>query len=153
MTLRAQMAGPYVLRILLFPDAALQKESPLPDVLRETRITVREAAASSARSFLTGFWPPQGAVAGVPAGFVVQVCMHLSKPAAPQHCNPEGLSSAVAQAAMTGIGGTSCLLGFFDAPLSCAAVIQFMQCAQHLELLAISKMHQMPSYSRICHAL
>jgi hypothetical protein len=71
--LQAQTAGAYTLRILLYPDASLQRENRKPDVLRESRLVVREAGASSARSFLTGFWPPQGAVAGVPAGFVIQV--------------------------------------------------------------------------------
>ncbi|CAL8470626.1 g10168 [Coccomyxa elongata] len=73
-SLQAQTTGPRRLHILLFPDASLHKENRQPEVLRESLIYVREAAASSARSFLTSFWPPQGAVAGVPAGFVIQAC-------------------------------------------------------------------------------
>ena len=72
-SLQAQTVGRHRLHILLFPDVSLHKENRQPEVLRESVIHVREAAASSARSFLTGFWPPQGAVAGVPAGFVIQV--------------------------------------------------------------------------------
>ncbi len=81
--LQAQTAGAYILRILLFPDASLHKENRQPEVLRESRVAVREAGASSARSFLTSFWPPQGAVAGVPAGFVIQVSHFLLSPMAP----------------------------------------------------------------------
>jgi hypothetical protein len=73
-TLRAQRAGSYKLRVLLFPDASLQKENRMAEVLKEAAVRVREAGVCSARSFLASFWPPQGAVAGVPAGFAIQAC-------------------------------------------------------------------------------
>ena len=38
-------------------------------------VVVEEAAASADCSRLTGFWPPQGAIAGVPACFVIQVSL------------------------------------------------------------------------------
>lgn len=42
-------------------------------VLCQATVRVRAAGACSGASWLGGFWPPQGAVAGVPAGFVIQV--------------------------------------------------------------------------------
>lgn len=72
-TLVAQRAGSYRLRVLLFPDASLRKENRIAEVLREATLPVSESGASSARSFLASFWPPQGPVAGVAAGFVIQV--------------------------------------------------------------------------------
>ncbi len=71
-TLLGCKEGSYQLRILLFPDANLAKESRIAEVLREATLRVRAARASSARSFLGNFWPPQGPVAGLPAGFVIQ---------------------------------------------------------------------------------
>ena len=44
-------------------------------VLASHEVTVEEGEASAACSRLTGFWPPQGAVAGVQAGFIIQVGM------------------------------------------------------------------------------
>ena len=51
-----------------------------------------EAAASSARSRLSSFWPPQGPVAGTPAGAVIQVgaamlqgCPPSAYPTVPLH--------------------------------------------------------------------
>ena len=43
-----------------------------PEVLYEAAVAVEEAAVSSNDSYAHGFWPPQGAVAGVPAGFAIQ---------------------------------------------------------------------------------
>ena len=34
---------------------------------------VREAPTAAAESYATGHWPETGAVAGVPAGFTIQV--------------------------------------------------------------------------------
>ena len=45
-------------------------------MLREAHVRVRAAGACSGASWLGGFWPPQGAVAGVPAGFVIQVTVN-----------------------------------------------------------------------------
>lgn len=41
--------------------------------LAEAEVTVREAPTAAAESFATGYWPETGAVACVPAGFVIQV--------------------------------------------------------------------------------
>lgn len=46
--------------------------SPQAEVLYEAAVAVEEAAVSSNDSYAHGFWPPQGAVAGVPAGFAIQ---------------------------------------------------------------------------------
>ncbi len=78
MALLAHKAGSYKLRILLFPDTSLQRETRMVEVLREATLRVVEARASSARSFLASFWPPQGPVAGLPAGFFIQVWITLS---------------------------------------------------------------------------
>ena len=43
------------------------------NVLTSHEVVVEEAADSAGCSRLTGFWPPQGAIAGVPATFVIQV--------------------------------------------------------------------------------
>ena len=67
--------------------------SPAAEVLHEAAVAVEEAAVSSNHSYAHGFWPPQGAVAGVPAGFAVQVwflssqagrgaCVHPAEPLA-----------------------------------------------------------------------
>ena len=72
-SLKAQTAGQYKLRVLLHPESSLLKENPLPELVAESRIRVTEAAASSAHSRLSTFWPPQGPVAGTPAGAVIQV--------------------------------------------------------------------------------
>jgi len=45
---------------------------PRPEVLYEAAVAVEEAPASSSDSFAHGFWPPQGTLAGVPAGFALQ---------------------------------------------------------------------------------
>ncbi len=70
--LLARAAGRQRLRVLLWRDDALAKEARLCEVLREGPLRVRAATACSAASIISGFWPPQGAVAGVPAGFVIQ---------------------------------------------------------------------------------
>lgn len=44
-----------------------------PTSLTSHQVVVEEAAASAACSRLTGFWPAQGAIAGVPAAFTIQV--------------------------------------------------------------------------------
>ncbi len=77
MSLRATTAGQYRLRVLLQPQSSLHKENPLPECVAESPITVVEAGASSAHSWLGSFWPPQGAVAGISAGLVIQV-RHIS---------------------------------------------------------------------------
>jgi len=59
--------------VLLYPESSLQKENPLPETVAESLIRVVDATASSAQSWLGSFWPPQGAVAGIPAGLVIQV--------------------------------------------------------------------------------
>ncbi|KAK9829410.1 hypothetical protein WJX72_005680 [[Myrmecia] bisecta] len=43
-------------------------------------VKVEEAACDAGCSYLTGFWPAHGAVAGVPAGFIVQACDALGNP-------------------------------------------------------------------------
>ena len=73
MSLRATSAGQYRLRVLLHPQSSLHKENPLPEPVAESLIRVVEAGASSAHSWLGSFWPPQGAVAGIAAGLVIQV--------------------------------------------------------------------------------
>ena len=72
-SLKAQAAGQYKLRVLLHPESSLLKENPQPKLVAEHQIRVTEAAASSAHSRLSSFWPPQGPVAGTPAGAVIQV--------------------------------------------------------------------------------
>ena len=72
-SLKARTAGQYKLRVLLHPESSLLKENPLPELVAESQIRVKEAAAGSARSRLSSFWPPQGPVAGTPAGAVIQV--------------------------------------------------------------------------------
>ena len=72
-SLKARTAGQYKLRVLLHPESSLLKENPLPELVTESQIRVTEAAASSAHSRLSSFWPPQGPVAGTPAGAVIQV--------------------------------------------------------------------------------
>ena len=42
--------------------------------LAEAGVLVREAPTAAAESYATGHWPETGAVAGVPAGFTIQVC-------------------------------------------------------------------------------
>ncbi len=37
-------------------------------------VEVEEGVASASCSKLSGFWPVQGAIADVPAGFIIQVC-------------------------------------------------------------------------------
>ena len=59
--------------MLLYPQSSLHKENPLPECVAESPIQVVEAGASSAHSWLGSFWPPQGAVAGISAGLVIQV--------------------------------------------------------------------------------
>ena len=71
-SLQARAAGSYRLRVLLYPQSSLHKENPLPDTVGESLIRVVEAGASSAHSWLGSFWPPQGAVAGLPAGLLIQ---------------------------------------------------------------------------------
>jgi hypothetical protein len=41
--------------------------------LAEAEVLVREAPTAAAESYATGHWPETGAVAGVPAGFTIQV--------------------------------------------------------------------------------
>jgi len=72
-SLKATTAGQYRLMVLLYPESSLQKENPLPETVAESLIRVVDASASSAQSLLCSFWPPQGPVAGVPAGLVIQV--------------------------------------------------------------------------------
>lgn len=38
---------------------------------------VREAPTAAAESCMTSFWPETGAVAGVPAGFIIQVGLRI----------------------------------------------------------------------------
>ena len=91
-SLKARTAGQYKLRVLLHPESSLLKENPLPELVAESQIRVTEAAASSARSRLSSFWPPQGPVAGTPAGAVIQVgaamlqgCPPSAYPTVPLH--------------------------------------------------------------------
>ena len=72
-SLKARTAGLHKLRVLLHPESSLLKENPLPELVAESQIRVTEAAASSVRSRLSSFWPPQGPIAGTPAGAVIQV--------------------------------------------------------------------------------
>lgn len=64
--------------MLLYPQSSLHKENPLPECVAESQIRVVEAGASSAHSWLGSFWPPQGAVAGISAGLVIQVGRAIS---------------------------------------------------------------------------
>lgn len=54
------------------PGSVDPHPNPKPEVLYEAAVAVEEAAVSSNDSYAHGFWPPQGAVAGVPAGFAIQ---------------------------------------------------------------------------------
>ncbi len=40
--------------------------------LAEAEVMVKEAPTAAAESYATGFWPDTGAVAAVPAGFLIQ---------------------------------------------------------------------------------
>lgn len=46
--------------------------------LAEAEVMVREAPTAAAESYATGYWPETGAVAGVPAGFTIQVRQYCS---------------------------------------------------------------------------
>lgn len=87
-SLSAKTAGQYKLRVLLQPESSLHKENPLPDTVAEHALRVVEAGASSALSWLGGFWPPQGAVAGIPAGLSIQAsrCIACLSHCAPPDC-------------------------------------------------------------------
>lgn len=88
MSLQAQAAGSYRLRVLMYPQSSLHKENPLPDTVGESLIRVVEAGASSAHSWLGSFWPPQGAIAGLPAGLLIQArrpSLHYKQPGVVHH--------------------------------------------------------------------
>lgn len=61
------------------------QEGATPTVLTTHQVVVEEATASAACSRLSGFWPPQGALAGMPAAFTIQVNL-LDCSAAPDAC-------------------------------------------------------------------
>jgi hypothetical protein len=65
--------------VLLLPDAALAAEARgLCEALAEAPVRVAAAPACSGASQLGAFLPPQGAVAGVPAGFIIQARVPLA---------------------------------------------------------------------------
>lgn len=67
-----EQAGAWVITVWHTCPSGAQGEAT-PTVLTTHRVVVEEATASAKCSRLTGFWPPQGALAGMPAAFIIQV--------------------------------------------------------------------------------
>ena len=80
-TLLAQQTGEYTLRISHMRDASVEQE-----LVAECAVCIEEACACAGTSTVTGFWPEQGALAGVPAGFIVQVVPFVRCPKALNGC-------------------------------------------------------------------
>ena len=69
--LHLEHAGKWVIRIMHTCTSGPTEDTPT--ILTSHQVFVEEGSASAACSRLTDFWPAQGAIAGVPAAFTIQV--------------------------------------------------------------------------------
>ena len=69
--LHLEHAGKWLIQVLHACTSGPTEATP--SILTSQQVVVEEGAASAACSRLTGFWPAQGAIAGVPAAFTIQV--------------------------------------------------------------------------------
>ena len=62
----SRRTGAFKLRVIVAKDN-------VKELVHAADVCVQEGPTAAARSFLMGHWPPSGPVAGIPAGFVIQV--------------------------------------------------------------------------------
>lgn len=62
----SRRTGTFKLRVIVAKD-------DVKELVHAADVCVVQGATAAGRSYLTGHWPPSGPVAGIPAGFVIQV--------------------------------------------------------------------------------